>query len=150
LCNQLLGTKVPPNHRLVVPNINMNHLQGVARNTQKRVVSHYPLTTQKIHNPLVFSYNYPYFPPYLFLSTCPTQGMYPFIDISPSESHSFIRVSLAQVTKNLSIGNSIELTARKHYQQQQQTLIVIVKLTQEFTLHSQQYGSSILFSKYTP
>jgi hypothetical protein len=48
------------------------------------VVCHCPHTTHKTHNPLVLSYNYPYFPPSLFLSTFPTQGMYPFTDLNPS------------------------------------------------------------------
>jgi hypothetical protein len=60
-----------------------NHPQAEASNTQERVVSHYPFIAQKSHNPLIFSYNYPDFPSALFLSTCPTQGIYPFIDRSP-------------------------------------------------------------------
>jgi hypothetical protein len=90
---------------------------------------------KKSHNPLVFSYNYLDFPPSLFLLTFPTQGMYPFTDIIPSASHSFIRVSLTQVTRNITIGNSRELTARKTTSKQQK-LVVTVQLTQEFTLQS--------------
>jgi hypothetical protein len=41
---------------------------------------------------------------------------------------------MAQVTKNLSAGNSREFTARKTTNKQQQTHVVIVKLTHEFTL----------------
>jgi hypothetical protein len=109
-----LGQNIPPNHRLVVPNINRKSPLSWARNPQEKGVSHCPLTTQISHNPLVFSYNYLEFPPALFLLTCPTQGMYPFTTLSPLCIPFIYQVSLAQVTRNLTIGNSRELTARKN------------------------------------
>jgi hypothetical protein len=63
---------------------------------------------------MVFSYNDLEISPTLFLLTFPTKGMYPFTDLSPS-SIPFIYY-LAHVTNNLSVGNSRELVARKHYQ----------------------------------
>jgi hypothetical protein len=47
--------------------------------------------------------------------------------------HSFIRVFIAHVTRNLSTGNSRE-TARKPINKPTTTLAVSVKLTHEFTL----------------
>jgi hypothetical protein len=49
--------------------------------------------------------------------------------------HSFIRVSLAQVARNLSAGNSRETVARKTINKPTTTLVVSVQLMQEFTLH---------------
>jgi hypothetical protein len=83
LCNHLLGTDGPPNRRLNVPNINIHSSPRFEdSNTKKWVVSQCPLLAHKTHNPLISSYNYPDFSPALFLLTCPTQGMYPFIDIN--------------------------------------------------------------------
>jgi len=58
------------------------HPLSRAINPQNRVVSQCPLLSHKSHNPLIFSYKYPDFSLALFLSTSPTQGMYPFTDIS--------------------------------------------------------------------
>jgi len=49
---------------------------------------------------------------------------------------SFIKVSLAQAARNLSIGNLGETTTRKTISNQQKPLDILVKITQEFTLPS--------------
>jgi hypothetical protein len=79
-----LGRMFRPTIQLLFQISTTSHPRDEASNPQKRVVSHFPLTTHKTHNPLVFSYNYPYFPQMLFLSNFPTQGMYLFTNISPS------------------------------------------------------------------
>jgi hypothetical protein len=131
LCNQLLGKDVPPNHRLVVPNINNKSPPVGARNPQEKGASHSPLTTQKSHNPLVFSYNYPEFPPTLFLLTCPTQGMYPFTALSPL-GVPFIYQGLSGTCNQESLCWELKGThcQEKLPGKQQQTIVVIVQLTQ--------------------
>jgi hypothetical protein len=98
-----------------------------------------PLTVHsqlKSHNPLVFSYNYPKFPPTLFLLTCPTQGMYPFTALSPS-GIPFIYQGLSGTGNQESLYWELKGT---HFQEKipktTTTLVVIVQLTQEFTLQA--------------
>jgi hypothetical protein len=96
-----LGRMFHPTIDLLFQISTTSHPRDGARNPQKKGVSQ--STHNSIsHNPLVFSYNYPKFPPTLFLLTYPTQGMYPFTALSPSGIPFVYQGLLAQVTRNLS------------------------------------------------
>jgi hypothetical protein len=114
------------------------------------VVLHCPLIAQKSHNLLVFSYNYHDFPPSHFLSTYPTQGIYPFTDLNPSSIPFFYQGLFGTGNQEFLYWETQGFSfLGKLPEKQQQSLVVTVQLTHEFTFQAHQLVYSIFFSKYT-
>jgi hypothetical protein len=63
--------------------------------------------------------------------------------------HSFFRVSLEQVARNLLAQNSMETYARKTISKSTTTLVILVQLTQEFTLHAWKHISSVFHLQFS-
>jgi hypothetical protein len=71
----------------------------------------------KTHNPLISSYSHPDFPPALFLLTSPTQGIYPFTNISPL-GVSFVYQGLSGLDNQESLNWGLNGTCyQENYQQ---------------------------------